>query len=244
MPAVMVVKTPYGEGILKEIRADGIMIIQLRSRAGHGFHGYFNHTQVSLVRQYHLTEGNVNLAPSLLDLHNNDNGFEGQSSPSTAGSNGMDIAAIDGIEVDCTGRKPRRMGKRNSEDMYTSEDLSDLSSDIRDAGQGYQNGVGDINMGMGNISYGGPHGGDENYNCINVNIDEPTENPTHEFEPKRKKSLISTPDSSLSNFSTLQDRRASSIGLNAVSGSGVRNDSISCGLAGRGIEDNMSMTEC
>lgn len=225
----MIVKTPYGEGILKEMRADGIMIIQLRSRAGHGFHGYFNHTQVSLVKQFNLTEGNVNLAPALLDLYN-------QGELGNQGDSAMEISEVNGVEIDCTGNKPKRMGKRNSQDLYSGEDYEYIASLSKDDNQMYSedpNGHNQMDIGLG---------GDENYNSMNINTGEQTFDgePVHEFEPKRKKSLISTDtglNTYLSNQATgLQER-------SGVSGSGIRSNSVPFGL-GRNLDDSSGMMEC
>jgi len=230
----MIVKTPYGEGILKEMRPDGIMIIQLRSRAGHGFHGYFNHTQVSLVKQFNLTEGNVNLAPSLLDLYNQGQ-FDDQ------GDCGMEVSEVNGVEVDCTGNKPRRMGKRNSQDLYSGEDYEYISSISKE--NDYMNSGGSHGQGHMDIGMGMDMNMNENYNNMNFNAEAQTfeGEAVHEFEPKRKKSLIST-DTGVNTYLSqqqpviLQER-------SGVSGSGLRSNSVPFGLGGS-MDESTGMMEC
>ena len=148
----------------------------------------------------------------------------------------MEISKVNGVEIDCTGNKPKRMGKRNSQDLYSGEDYEYIASLSKDDNQMYSedpNGHNQMDIGLG---------GDENYNSMNINTGEQTFDgePVHEFEPKRKKSLISTDtglNTYLSNQATgLQER-------SGVSGSGIRSNSVPFGL-GRNLDDSSGMMEC
>ena len=157
----------------------------------------------------------------------------------------MEISEVNGVEVDCTGNKPRRMGKRNSQDLYSGEEYEYISSLSKDDYVDENNAFGGDSYGHGQMDMGMDVAMSNNENCnsMNVNTRESTfeSESVHEFEPRRKKSLIST-GSGVNTFLSqqqpvvLQER-------GAVSGSGVRSNSVPFGLGG-GLDESAGMMEC